>query len=86
MFTIDIKRAYKNFRVDPLDRPLMGIKWKGHTYMPFGVRSSFSKVGREGISSKMFLDDLIVVAPIKYVAEVQLQVDASLTGIRAMDQ
>ena len=78
MFTVDIERAYKNFRVDPLDWPLMCVGWEGGTYietaMPFGARSSSSNMqrvadmivrilGQEGIRAKMYLDDLIVAAP-----------------------
>ena len=77
MFTVDIERAYKNFRVDPLDWPLMCLKWKDGFYvetaMPFGARSSSSNMQRvadfvvgiltrEGMRAKMYLDDLIVVA------------------------
>ena len=29
MFTVDVARAYKNFRLDPLDWPLACIRWKG---------------------------------------------------------
>ena len=77
MFSVDIERAYKNFRVDPLDWPLMCQRWRGHYYletaMPFGARSSSANMQRvanlliriltaEGMLVKMYLDDLIVVA------------------------
>ena len=45
MFTVDVARAYKNFRVDPLDWPLMCIKWNQEVFvemaMLFGARSSY---------------------------------------------
>ena len=78
MFTVDVARAYKNFRLDLLDWPLACTQWEGRYYldvaMPFGARSSSSNMqrianfivrvlGQEGISAKMYLDDLIVVAP-----------------------
>ena len=77
MFTVDVARAYKNFRVDPLDWPLMCIRWEGGYYvetsMPFGATSSSCNMQRvadmitrvlaeEGIHARMYLDDLIVVA------------------------
>ena len=38
---IDIESAYRNVPVHPLDRPLLGIHWKGRVYcdgmLPFGV-------------------------------------------------
>ena len=85
MFTLDVARAYKNFRVDPLDWPLMCMKWDGayyvETLMPFGARSSSCNMqrvasmitrilGQEGIKARMYLDDLIVVAETKKEAEV----------------
>ena len=78
MFTIDLGRAYKNFRVDPLDWPLMCLEWGGSYYvetaMPFGARSSSSNMQRvanflvrvltdQGLCVTMYLDDLIAVAP-----------------------
>ena len=44
MFTIDISRAYKNFRSCPLDWPLLALTWNDYYYldvtMPFGWRAS----------------------------------------------
>ena len=49
LFTIDIHRAYKNFRACPLDWPLLNIMWTGpdggqdiylDTAMPFGSKHS----------------------------------------------
>ena len=78
MFTIDISRAYRNFRADPLDWPLLCIEWQGLHYidvsMPFGARASSCHMQRvaniiirllanEGILGFMYLDDLIVLSP-----------------------
>ena len=86
MFTVDVARAYKNFRLDPLDWPLACIKWEGHYLidiaMPFGARSSSSNMQRvanfivrilgvEGIKARMYLDDLVVVAPSRDIAQRQ---------------
>ena len=86
MFTVDLERAYKNFRVDHLDWPLMSLQWEGAHYletaMPFGARASSANMQRvanlivrvltqEGMSARMYLDDLIVVAPSKAQAHSQ---------------
>ena len=78
MFTVDIARAYRNFRSDPLDWPLLCVRWNGAHFidvsMPFGARASschmqrvanfiMSILEREGIKGAMYLDDIIVVAP-----------------------
>ena len=76
--TVDIARAYKNFFSDPLDWPLLCVKWAQQYYldvsMPFGARASSCFMQRvanlitriladEGITAIMYLDDLVVVAP-----------------------
>ena len=86
MFTVDLDRAYKNFRADPLDWPLMCLKWDGSFYvetaMPFGARSSSANMqraanvitrilGKEGVCVRMYLDDLIAVARTKEEADRQ---------------
>ena len=78
MFTVDIARAYKNFCSDPLDWPLLCLKWENDYYvdvsMPFGARASSCFMQRianfitrvlndEGIRAIMYLDDIVVVAP-----------------------
>ena len=77
MFTIDISRAYRNFRTDPIDWPLLCVSWDGAHYidvsMPFGARASLCHMQRvadlitrilavEGITGVMYLEDLIVVS------------------------
>ena len=76
--TVDVSRAYKNFVSDPLDWPLLCFAWDGSYYcdlsMPFGARaSSFHMqsvancitdiLKMYGITSLMYLDDLIIVSP-----------------------
>ena len=78
LFTVDIARAYKNFSSDPLDWPLLCLRWDEAFYvdvsMPFGSRASSCYMQRianfitrvlrsEGIEAIMYLDDVVVVAP-----------------------
>lgn len=77
MSTIDISRAYKNFRSDPLDWPLLCAYWRGRYYcdvtMPFGARAysyhmqsvanAITEVlASEGVVAYMYLDDLITIS------------------------
>lgn len=77
MSSIDIKRAYKNFKSDPLDWPLLCLEWDTKFYcditMPFGARASSCHMQRVadaivaalhklGIFSKMYLDDLVILS------------------------
>ena len=39
MFAVDVARAYKNFRVDPLDWPLMCIKWNQEVFVEMAIWS-----------------------------------------------
>ena len=83
LFTVDIARAYKNFNSDPLDWPLLCVRWNGAYYtdlsMPFGARASSCFMQRianfvtrvlrdEGMEAMMYLDDVVVVAPDHHVA------------------
>lgn len=42
LYSVDLARAYRQLRSDPLDWPLLGIQWNAHTYIdisiPFGIR------------------------------------------------
>ena len=77
LFTIDVERAYKNFRMCPLNWPLLAFQWKDQYYfetsMPFGSHASLmhmqrvvqaitSILRRRGLRAHMYLDDLVVVA------------------------
>ena len=81
--TVDIARAYKNFVSDPLDWPLLCLRWRGSYYldvsMPFGARASSCFMQRvanfivrvlrdEGVTAIMYLDDLVIIAPSLQVA------------------
>lgn len=74
--TIDIQRAYRNFRTCPMDYPLLGVRFDGQLYvdtvMPFGARNSsmyMQKIAmfvvrylaHIGIETFMFLDDMVLV-------------------------
>jgi len=42
LYSVDLARAYRQLRSDPLDWPLLGLHWQGSTYIdiaiPFGIR------------------------------------------------
>ena len=50
LYKIDLSRAYRQLRSDPLDWPLLGIQWQGKTYLdtaiPFGLRHGASACQR----------------------------------------
>lgn len=93
MFTMDISRAYKNFRSCPLDWPLLAVKWGGCFYLdiavPFGSRGSSCHIQRvalavvkilrsKGVEATMYLDDLIVLAPDERSANLHFQIARDL--------
>ena len=93
MFTIDVSRAYKNFKTCPLDWPLLAIKWKNDHYlditMAFGARASSGHMQRvadeityilaqKGVVSHMYLDDLVVVAATVEEATAQYDIARAL--------
>jgi hypothetical protein len=73
----DVQHAYRQVPVHPDDRPLLGMRWQGHTYidatLPFGLRSApliFSAVAdalewvvrSRGVRSIChYIDDFIIV-------------------------
>ena len=73
----DVQHAYRQIPVHPDDRPLLGMRWQGHTYidatLPFGLRSApliFSAVAdalewvvrSRGVRSIChYIDDFIIV-------------------------
>ena len=79
MAKVDIKAAYRIIPVHPLDRPLLGITWRGQifidTKLPFGLRSApkiFNAVADafewclrdQGVSYiDHYLDDFITLGP-----------------------
>ena len=44
MEKFDVESAYRNIPISPMDRHLLGLKWRGKHYvdlvLPFGLRSS----------------------------------------------
>ena len=77
MCTLDVSRAYTNFKSCPLDWPLLNIQWDSEYYMdltmPFGARASSSHMQRvadvivsilseKGIRCYMYLDDIFIIA------------------------
>lgn len=84
MLRVDISRAYKNFRSDPLDWPLLCVNWAGAYYcditLPFGLRASsmhmqtvanaiVDVLAQNNIIARMYLHDLITLSPDKHKAE-----------------
>ena len=37
LYKVDLRRAYRNLRVDPLDYPVLGLKWEGNTYVDVDI-------------------------------------------------
>lgn len=75
--TIDLERAYRNFKTDPYDWPLTTIAFEGQYYvdtgLPFGSRTSSLYVQRiaefimralhtKGIYMSMYLDDGLIIS------------------------
>lgn len=93
MSSTDVSRAYKNFRSDPLDWPLLSFKWRESYYcdvsMPFGARASSCHMQRvanaitrmlkdRDVIAKMYIDDLILISPNREKAERDLHVAQDL--------
>lgn len=93
MSSTDVSRAYKNFRSDPLDWPLLAFKWRDSFYcdvsMPFGARASSCHMQRVAnaitrmlmemdVVAKMYIDDLILISPTREKAVRDLQVAQKL--------
>ena len=97
MAVLDLSRAYRHFRVDPLDWPLLAVEHHGSYYfdkaLPFGARmSSFvmqsvaqfiiRALSTRGITALMYLDDLIILGVGK--AEVSAQFEETRRVIRSL--
>lgn len=78
MSTVDISRAYKNFKSDPLDWPLLCAHWDNQYYcditLPFGARASsfhmqtvanaiVRALHDSGVFARVYLDDIITLSP-----------------------
>lgn len=77
MSTVDISRAYKNFKSDPLDWPLLCAHWDDKYYcditLPFGARASSLHMqtvanaivrilNERGVFARVYLDDIITLS------------------------
>ncbi|MCP4257467.1 MAG: hypothetical protein GY774_08055, partial [Planctomycetes bacterium] len=87
MWSLDIRRAYRQLRSDPLDMPLLCFQWNGKTYVdsavPFGLRhgarnmqavsKAFTNIlAAEEITSLAYIDDVIGIASTKEKADKDL--------------
>lgn len=94
---IDIERAYRNYRSDPLDWPLLVISFDEKFYidlgLPFGARLSSLYVQRiadlivttlksKGIMCAMYLDDLFLICHKN--TDVHLQFSQAMALVRSM--
>ncbi len=84
LYGLDLARAYRQLRSDPLDWPLLGIKWNNDLYfdtaIPFGIRWGAMACSRttqavcyihaqDNHSSLCYIDDFFGAAPpSKYIA------------------
>ena len=41
LFKVDLQRAFRNLRIDPLDYPLLGLKWQENTYIDVALAFGF---------------------------------------------
>jgi hypothetical protein len=73
LWSHDLSRGYRQLRTDPLDWPLLGIRWRGSYYfdcaIPFGLRfgakcmhetttAVTDILAREGLSMLCYIDDI----------------------------
>lgn len=78
VYGLDLERAYRQLRSDPLDWPLLGFKWDDNVYfdvaIPFGIRPGAMACSRatqaicyihkgQGHSSLCYIDDFFGVSP-----------------------
>ena len=77
LFKIDLQRAFRNFRIDPGDYHVLGLRWQGMTYVDIALSFGFKQVASscqmatDAITYLMwtqnnwimaYLDDLVGVA------------------------
>lgn len=67
---MDIKQACRNVPVNPADRRLLGMQWKGQVYidtaLPFGLRSApltFTAAGIAEEDISHYIDDFVTLGP-----------------------
>ncbi len=93
LWTMDVSRAYRQLRSDPLDLPLLGLTWQGKFYIdlavPFGLRHgarnmqsvsvAFVEILKNlGIVALPYIDDIVGVANTKKQAEEDLATAVAL--------
>ena len=44
LYKVDLERAFQNFRIDPFDYPVLGLKWQGSIYIDLGVPFGLPRV------------------------------------------
>ena len=55
LFKVDLQRAFRNLRIDPLDYPLLGLKWQGNTYIDVALAFGF----KNGAAACQLCTDII---------------------------
>ena len=78
LFKIDVARAFRNLRVDPVDSLKLGIMWNGNYYADLAVAFGWTHgsaafqilsdaiahiVAKAGIKLHCYIDDYIAVVP-----------------------
>ena len=75
IYKIDLSRAYRQLRGDPLDWPLMGISWEDEYYIdlavPFGLRHGASSCQRTTEATAVIAADKHGAKVVPYVDEVE---------------
>ena len=72
LFKIDLQRAFRNFRIDPGDYHVLGLKWRGMTYvsiaLPFGFKQAASscQMATDAITYLMWTQNTWTMAYLDY--------------------
>ena len=81
LYKVDLSRAYRQLRSDPLDWPLLGIQWEGQTYIdtaiPFGLRHGASACQRTSEAANQIAASLYEAWSLAYIDDTA---GASLPG------
>ena len=78
LFKVDVARAFRNLRADPVDSLKFGIYWRGKYYVDVGIACGWTHgsasfqilsdaiayiMSKEGIQLRCYIDDYIAVVP-----------------------
>ena len=78
LFKVDVARAFRNLRVDPVDSLKFGIAWRGAFYVDIGIAFGWTHgsasfqllsdavayiMNKEGVTLRCYIDDYIAVVP-----------------------